>query len=134
MSDKLKITDVLAKKMDWLTQRQSVLAKNIANSDTLNYVPKDLKDKHFQALVSRSAPVMIQKASREGHLSSDPLKNRNVKAAKSKDLYETSPSGNSVILEEQMIKMSETQLDYQAMVRLYKKHQDMFKMALRGPS
>ena len=120
--------------MDWLTQRQSVLAKNIANSDTLNYVPKDLKDKQFKSLINRSAPVMVQKSSHEGHLSSDLLNKGNAKAAKSKDLYETSPSGNSVILEEQMIKMSKTQLDYQGMVRLYKKHQDMFKMALRGPS
>lgn len=134
MADKLKITDVLAKKMDWLTQRQAVLTKNIANSDTLNYAPLDLKDNHFKSLVDRSAPVMAQKSTHAGHLSSNPLQGDNSKAAKSKDLYETSPSGNSVVLEEQMIKMSKTQLDYQAMIRLYKKHQDMFKMALRGPS
>ncbi|WP_052741987.1 flagellar basal body rod protein FlgB [Kiloniella litopenaei] len=133
MADKLKITDVLARKMDWLTQRQAVISKNIANSDTLNYVPLDLKDNHFKSLVSRSAPVMAQKSSHEGHLSSSPLKGDQARAGKAKDIYETAPAGNAVILEEQMIKMSQTQLDYQGMVRLYKKHQEMFKMVLKGP-
>ncbi|MCZ4280477.1 flagellar basal body rod protein FlgB [Kiloniella laminariae] len=133
MADKLKITDVLAKKMEWLTRRQEVLSRNIANADTLNYVPLDLKDNHFKALVNRSAPLMAQTSTKAGHITNNPLLGDNPKSSKSKDLYETAPAGNSVILEEQMIKMSETQLDYQGMVRLYKKHQDMQKMVLRGP-
>ncbi|MEH6632649.1 MAG: flagellar basal body protein [Halopseudomonas aestusnigri] len=133
LTDKLKITDVIARKMEWLTRRQEVLSKNIANADTNNYVPLDLKDNHFKALVSRTTPVMSQSASHSGHISNNPLQGDTVKSTKSKGLYETAPSGNSVVLEEQMIKMSKTQLDYQGMVRLYKKHQDMYKMVLRGP-
>ena len=133
MADKLKITDVIARKMEWLTQRQAVLTKNIANSDTLNYVPMDLKDTQFKSLVNRSAPMMAQNSTRAGHLSSNPLRGDNAKATKTKDLYESAPSGNAVILEEQMIKMTQTQLDYQSMVRLYKKHHQMFQMVLKGP-
>ncbi len=133
MSDKLQITDVIARKMEWLTRRQEVLSKNIANADTLKYVPHDLKDNHFKDLVNRAGPVMSQQTSHKGHISHNPLQGDTAKSTKSKGLYETAPSGNSVVLEEQMIKMSQTQLDYQGMVRLYKKHHDMYKMVLRGP-
>ena len=46
--------------------------------------------------------------------------------------WETSPSGNAVVIEEQLLKVSKTQLDYEAMANLYRKHMDMFRTALRG--
>jgi flagellar basal-body rod protein FlgB len=49
-----------------------------------------------------------------------------------KDVYETSPSGNAVILEEQLIEVAKTQSDYQLMVNLYRKHMDMVRTAVRG--
>jgi flagellar basal-body rod protein FlgB len=50
----------------------------------------------------------------------------------SRDMYETAPSGNAVILEQQLIKNAETVTDYQLMTNLYRKHVSMFKMALGG--
>ena len=51
-----------------------------------------------------------------------------------KQTYETAPSGNAVILEEQLIKVAKTQDDYQTMANLYRKHMDMFRLAVRGGS
>ena len=39
----LPVFKMMTTKMDWLAQRQRVLAQNIANADTPGYVPKDLK-------------------------------------------------------------------------------------------
>ena len=44
--------------------------------------------------------------------------------------YEVAPTGNSVVLEEQVLKVSETAGDHRLMTNLYRKHIAMFKMAL----
>jgi flagellar basal-body rod protein FlgB len=39
------------------------------------------------------------------------------------------------VLEEQLVKVAETQMDYQTMTNLYRKHMQMFRIALgRGGS
>ena len=38
--------------------------------------------------------------------------------------------GNSVVVEEQMVKAAETQMDYQLVTNLYRKHVDMIKTAI----
>ena len=45
---------------------------------------------------------------------------------------ETTPAGNSVVLEEQMIKVAETQTDYQMVTGLYSKSLGLLRTAL-GP-
>ena len=46
--------------------------------------------------------------------------------------YETAPNGNSVVLEEQMGKVAETQTTHRLTTELYKKHMEMLKTASRG--
>ena len=53
-----------------------------------------------------------------------------VDSKKQKKTYETAPAGNSVVVEEQMMKLSQTQADYNQMVNLYRKHVDMLKTAI----
>ena len=45
---------------------------------------------------------------------------------------ETSPNGNSVVLEEQMAKMGETGISHRLTTELYKKHLNMIRMAVGG--
>ena len=44
--------------------------------------------------------------------------------------FETMPNGNAVVLEEQMAKVNETQINHNLMTQLYKKHLNMIKMAI----
>ena len=44
--------------------------------------------------------------------------------------YETSPNGNAVVLEEQMIKVSELQANYQLAANLYQKNLGMLRTAI----
>jgi flagellar basal-body rod protein FlgB len=53
MIAKISIFDALVRRMTWLGQRQQVLAQNIANSDTPDFVPQDLKDGPFGRLLTR---------------------------------------------------------------------------------
>ena len=45
---------------------------------------------------------------------------------------ETSSNGNSVVLEEQMMKVSENQMDYQTATTLYSKGLGLLRMAVTG--
>ncbi|MFB3102597.1 MAG: flagellar basal body rod protein FlgB, partial [Alphaproteobacteria bacterium] len=46
------------------------------------------------------------------------------------DRFETSINGNDVSLEQQLTRLGQTQLSYQATTNLYRKHLDMFRIAL----
>ena len=133
MEGKFDIFAVIGKRMDWLNQRERVLAENIANSDTPQYVPRDLDGSQFSRLLrSQLAPVAPTTTDR-AHLSGTVAHDGPAKTEGQRHTYETSPTGNAVILEEQLIKVQETQSAYQLMTNLYRKHMDMFRIAMRGP-
>ena len=131
MDAKANLFNVMTRRMAWLGQRQQVLAQNIANADTPNYVPFDLKDGQFAKLLApRLQPVQLA-ATQPGHIAKAPPAGGDVYRSKEQDeVYETSPSGNAVNLEEQLVKVQETQMDYQTMTNLYRKHMNMIRTAL----
>ena len=49
-----------------------------------------------------------------------------------KDVYEVSPNDNAVIMEEQLIKISESSMNFKLASSIYSKNLSMFKMALNG--
>jgi flagellar basal-body rod protein FlgB len=132
MDAKPGIFSLLGKRMDWLGQRQQVLAQNIANADTPDYVPHDLKPQAFRRMVERNfAPNLKPVATQGGHIQTSSLK-ADDRGVEDKNPYEVAPSGNAVVVEEQLVKVTQTQNDYNAITNLYKKQVAMFKMALRG--
>ena len=132
MDAKPGIFSLLGKRMEWLGQRQKVLAQNIANADTPDFVPHDLKAQDFRRMVERQyLPALKPEATQAGHIQTSSLKPDNRSEAQ-KQRYETAPSGNAVVIEEQLIKVAQTQSDYNAITNLYRKQVAMMKMALRG--
>jgi flagellar basal-body rod protein FlgB len=49
---------------------------------------------------------------------------------KQKTVYEEAPAGNAVNLEEQMVKVADTQMDYETMTTLYQRSIGMIRTAL----
>jgi flagellar basal-body rod protein FlgB len=132
MDPKLNIFAVIAKRMDWLAQRQRVIADNIANADTPHYAPRDLSESQFLSLLKGRARPVEPVATNAKHLHGTVAHDGPAKSARQKETYETAPDGNAVILEEQLVKEAKVQGDYQTMVNLYRKHMEMFRTALRG--
>lgn len=126
---KLSMFANLKEKMDWLTQRQDVIAQNIANSDTPNYRPEDLKAFDPKTIGRDRQFILAMNATEKGHLSGL-HKPQNFKADEVRKNYESAPDKNAVILEEQMVKMNENIVDYQTMTRLYAKQTAMMKTAI----
>ena len=132
MEGNLNIFAVLSKRMEWLSQRQKVLAENIANSDTPNFRPRDLNPSQFQRILRSRSPDLSPRATHATHLQGTASSGGPARVERQDDVWETSPSGNAVIIEEQLLKVAETQSDYEMMTNLYRKHMEMFRTALRG--
>jgi flagellar basal-body rod protein FlgB len=130
MDGKLSIFDAIGRKMAWLTQRQTVIAENIANADSPDYAPRDLKESAFARLLMRSTAPVTPAATHNAHLDGTLAKGAEFKSDEQRRPYETAPDGNAVVIEEQLIKVAETQMDYQLMTNLYRKHLSMIRTAL----
>jgi flagellar basal-body rod protein FlgB len=132
----LPIFSMMKQRLHWLTERQQVLAENVANANTPGYEAKDLKELDFGAMVDASGPKLAPVATNPGHIGS-PLagaggtfgRARGGDVVKQAD-FETSPSGNSVTLEDQMVKVAQTQMDYEAVTTLYSKGLGLVRIAL----
>lgn len=117
-------------KMGWLTERQVILSQNIANADTPDYRARDLKPINFRRMLDETAQMPISRTS-AGHIlgSAERSDFRTVKE-RSSDVYEVNPNENAIVMEEQLMNLSESTMQYQLATNIYSKNLSMFKMAL----
>ncbi|OYU70840.1 MAG: flagellar basal body rod protein FlgB [Alphaproteobacteria bacterium PA2] len=139
----MDITDIplfamLKSRMGYLTERQRVIAQNVANADTPNYMPQDLKQYSFQSHMAAVAPppgpmsVAVTSPMHIAHTATSPNPPK-VRSRKTLDT-ETTLDGNSVVLEDEMLKLTDTRMNYEAAVSFYQKSLNLLKMAARPPS
>lgn len=116
-------------RLTWLDERQRVIAQNVANSDTPGYVPRDLKpvSDFARALEQGGGLTMARTSAR--HLSSNGAAPR-FQAEATPD-SETTLDGNAVVVEEQMLKMAESRMAYDAAIGFYQKSLAMLRLASR---
>ncbi len=128
--NKVPLFNAVKKRLDWLSQRQEILSQNIANADTPKYRPHDLRPFNFQDLVNRERMQLGVRVTSVNHIVGKPQRLRNFNEIRVRKPYESAPNGNSVILEEQMMKINETNISYKLTSDLYKKHMKMILTAL----
>ena len=124
------IFTLIKKRLAWLTRRQEVLGQNIANSDTPDYKPRDLKPFNFKELLRRNANRVNMAVTNKNHLPGRNSRDNAFSSGVERKPYETAPDGNAVILEEQMAKINQTAISHRLTTSLYNKHLDMVKIAL----
>jgi flagellar basal-body rod protein FlgB len=133
----IPIFAMLRSRMGYLSERQRVIAENVANASTPSFTPRDLKPFSFQAKVDaqQASSASAMTITQPGHIQPKGKTGSAagaVKSVKVKD-SETTLDGNSVVLEEEMMKMTEARMDYDAAVGFYQKSLDMLKLASRRP-
>jgi flagellar basal-body rod protein FlgB len=130
----MPLLGMLKERMGWLSARQNVLSQNVANVDTPGYTAKDLKPLDFQDILkgathsSQFAPGLAATDAR--HISLKPTSEGGDYTDFSSPDTAANPNGNSVSLESEMIRVSDTQAEYQAASNLYAKAIDMMKTAI----
>jgi flagellar basal-body rod protein FlgB len=127
----LPLMKAISAKVDYLYKRNEVISQNIANADTPGYQSKDLTKVDFGTVLKsmKGAGSISVETTNPMHLPG-PDAIRGAKDAKDRLTYEVAPAGNGVILEEQMVKASQTQMEYNLMTNLSRKQSMMMKIAL----
>jgi flagellar basal-body rod protein FlgB len=127
----LKLFSALKAKMQWHEARQGVLAQNIANADTPNYRARDLKPIDFDhsSALTKTAGLNTF-TTHPSHFNRPPIGPDTVFDVNRVSTFETTPEGNSVVLEEEMMKSTANQLDYQTATVLYQKSMGLLRTAL----
>ncbi len=143
--DDIPLFGMLKSRLGYLTDRQKLVAQNVANADTPGYRPSDLKAFGFQASLMNqgageayrggtNAPTsgVAMMATSAAHMapSNAPSAWRATAGADS----ETTLDGNAVSLEDQMIKMTDARMNYDAAITFYQKSLSMLRMAARKPN
>lgn len=128
----LPVLDALRTKMKWHQTRQRVLAENVANADSPDYRAKELKAPEFNSFMRPAKPgVVSTRVTDVKHIAvSGRVDGSSRFDDEREDNFETTPSGNSVVVEEQMMKVAANQMDYQAATTLYSKSIGLLRMAL----
>jgi flagellar basal-body rod protein FlgB len=120
---------VLRTRMQWHQERQRVLAENVANSDTPNFKPRDLVEPKLDAAgVPGSFGSLAMMRTSGNHIA--PSGGVETFEQNGKGGFETRPAGNAVNLEEEMLKVSNNQMDYAAVTSLYTRSLHLLKTAI----
>jgi len=133
MSDMPTIFSAIQMRMQNLSQRQQVIAQNLANSETPGDKARDVSEPNFGDLLQGAGGISIAKPRVEltGTMKNlgavQPVGNGLVF---DKDVTETKPDGNNVTLEDQLLKMGKVQADFSAMTNIYRKQMVLLKTAL----
>ncbi len=128
--NRIPMFGLMKKRLGWFAQRQEVLAQNISNSDTPGYQARDLKPFRFRELIRRQGMQLNMSTPHPDHAPGLRKRVRDFSLETNQRPFETSPSGNSVILEEQMSKLNENMLGHKMTTQLYKKHLSMIRIAI----
>lgn len=116
-------------RMRWLTQRQRVLAQNIANADTPGYAARDLRALDFRDAL-RETQSNLRLANADGASFAAKTNADAFKVQSNRYPYEVTPDDNAVIMEEQVMKLNQTQSDYQLATRVFRKYTELYNVAL----
>lgn len=110
-------------RLEWLDRRQTLLAENIANADTPGYSPRDLLPFNQALAQVRLVPVRTS-----------PLHLAGAARAEEEDPMlrppERAPDGNAVSLQEEMMKVAQTDSAHQLVTGLYEAWAGMVRTAL----
>ena len=125
----LPLFSMLRTRMRWLNQRQDVLAQNVANADTPAYVARDLRALDFDKVLKGETSGGTLTVTNPRHIAVTPTSTGAFEDYQTPD-QESTPDGNAVSLEAEMIKVSDTQAQFQAAANIYAKTMSMMRTAI----
>lgn len=134
--DDIPVLGVLRQALGYHSDRQRVIAENVANANTPGFVPDDIPQSEFERALSgtmRTSRVTLN-PTETGHIQgrSGRGTQHGWRAVATPD-SETTINGNSVVLEEQMVRSGENRMRFETALGLYQKSLTLIRMAARSP-
>lgn len=110
----------------WLSVRQTAVAGNIANVHTPNYLAKDVTP--FESVLSKKLVTLA--ATQPGHVMPSPVAAATFEM--NQDDGAIMPSGNSVVLEDELMKAGEVKRSFELNTAIVRSFHRMMMMTSRG--
>lgn len=124
---------LLRTRLDQLSQRQRLIAENIANASTPGYRPRDLDTSGFERVMASQAGGGGLQMTRTSSAHMSPGGGTGRAEIVTRPDSETTIDGNAVVLEDEMARASETRMQFETGLALYQKGLELVRMAARAP-
>ena len=132
----IPLFSMLKSRLGYINAREQVISQNVANADTSGYAPKDLQAFNVSQALEGDGPqtgVVRPAMTEPGHLAPQTLQSQVRWKVVDSGGTQGSLSGNKVTLEDEMTKMTESRMDYEAAVGFYQKAMGLLQMAAKPP-
>ncbi len=133
----IPLFSMLKSRLNYVNAREKLISENVANADTSNFTPKDLQAFDTAKALEGAGPqtgVVRPEMTEAGHLQPKNLQSQiQWKVVDTEDSQATL-SGNKVTLEDEMAKMTNARMDYEAAVGFYQKAMGLLQMAAKAPN
>ena len=131
MGFELPLFSALSDKMRWHEARQKLLAENVANAETPNYRGRDLKVFNFaEHLADQPFRNVGTTITNTMHIAATSSSGGAAFRARQANSFEITPEGNEVSLEDEMMKVTSNEMDFQAVTSLYTRSMKVLRTAL----
>jgi flagellar basal-body rod protein FlgB len=124
---------MLRARLDQLSERQRLIAENIANASTPGYRPRDVDTAGFERMLASASGGGGVTLVRTNAAHMSPSGGGGQTQIVTRDDSETTIDGNAVVLEEQMARAAETRMQFETGIALYQKGLELVRMAARAP-
>jgi flagellar basal-body rod protein FlgB len=136
MLEEIDLFRLTGDRMRYLTERQAAIARNVANADTPAYQAQDLAPFSFSSMLLRdgpaaanlAAPLALARTS-PGHFAIQPGALPTPRTL-SPATYGEKPNGNTVSLEEQMVKSADVSNAFALASAAYAKSLTLMKIGI----
>lgn len=127
----IQLFELASRQAEWLSVRQQVVATNIANANTPEYLAKDITP--FDAVLDRTAMVQGMAVTQPGHMASNDLSDENIAIEESQlnDEIGVQESGNSVAIAEELTKTGEIKRQHELNTSLMSSFHRMMLMTVK---
>ncbi|PIP00796.1 putative flagellar basal-body rod protein flgB (proximal rod protein) [uncultured Pleomorphomonas sp.] len=128
----LPVLQALKGKLRFHETRQKVLAENVANAETPGYTARDIKaPDFFRVAVEGEADAGVSTVlTSPMHIAGPAIGNGTPFRPEKVGGYDVTPDGNAVSLEDQMMKVTSNQMDFQTVTSLYQRSLGLLKTAV----
>lgn len=122
----VQLFDLASQQARWLSVRQAVIAGNVANANTAGFRPMDVES--FATVLSKTTPSMT--ATHARHLGGEDF-GSSIGFNEQDTEVPVRPSGNSVRLEDELVKAGEVRRGFELNTAIVKAFHRMILMAAR---
>ncbi len=131
---KLKVFNLMQTNMTYLGAKQDVMAENVSNANTPGYGVKELKALDFKAVLNATSGSSSVKpvATSSMHISTSANSSsaQEFDGKVDRNPFEITPTGNRVVMEQEMMKLTKNSGEYQQTTSIYRKMLSMLKSTI----